>query len=310
MSNFAVNILGCGSAMPTLRHLPSCQVLDFRDNLMMIDCGEGAQLSMRRQRLKFSRLGHIFLSHLHGDHCLGLPGLISTLSLAAKDGGHLTVHTFKEGAELFGSMLDFFCHDMPFDVRFDVINPDLPVDGAVVWETDALTVRAFPLRHKVPCVGYRFDEKPKLRHIKGDMVSFHQIPRSWMDRLRRGEDYVAPDGRVLPNFMLTTDADPAMSYAYCSDTMYSQSVARSVEGVDTLYHEATYADDLADMAVARGHSTARQAAEIARQAGVNRLVLGHYSKRYPDEDVLLAQARSVFPNTIAAREGMKIELLK
>lgn len=309
MSKFSVNILGCGSAMPTLRHVPSCQVIDFRDNLMMVDCGEGAQLAMRRQRLKFVRLGHIFLSHLHGDHCLGLPGLVATLSLVAKDGGQLVVHTFKEGAEMFKSMIDFFCHDMPFDVKFDIVSPDLPVVGDVIWETDSLIVKAFPLYHRMPCMGFRFDEKPKLRHINNEMTTFHQVPRAAYGALRLGADYTTPDGRVLPNAMLTTVADPSVSYAYCSDTMFDRRVVSAVEGVTVLYHESTYTDDLIALARLRGHSTARQAAIIARDAGVGQLVLGHYSKRYVDETPLLQEAKTIFSNTVLAHEGMKIDLL-
>ena len=173
MAQFQINYLGCGSATPTLRHLPSCQVIDFRNNLMMVDCGEGAQLSMRKARLKYSRLSHIFLSHLHGDHCLGLPGLLSTMALTGKEGGTVTIHTFREGAEEFERIMRFFCRETPFDIRYNIISP-----GAddVIWESDTLQVRAFPLIHRVPTTGFIFREKPKLRHIIGDAVAFHQVP--------------------------------------------------------------------------------------------------------------------------------------
>lgn len=305
MSQFKVNYLGCGSATPTMRHLPSCQVVDFRNNLLMVDCGEGAQLSMRRQRLKFGRLRHIFLSHLHGDHCLGLPGLISTLALTGKEGGELTVHTFAEGAELFKRILDFFCRERPFTVDFNIITPG---ETQVLLDTHSLTVTAFPLYHRVPCSGFIFAEKPKLRHLRPDMLAFHEVPvRAYAD-IKAGADFVRPDGRVLPNAMLTTDPEPAVSYAYASDTMMNHAVARSVEGVDTLYHEATYTEALRDMARQRGHSTAAQAAMIAREAGVKRLVLGHFSKRYENELGHFEEARAIFPNTILANEGLCLDI--
>lgn len=306
MAQFQINYLGCGSATPTLRHLPSCQVIDFRNNLMMVDCGEGAQLSMRRARLKYSRLSHIFLSHLHGDHCLGLPGLLSTLALTGKEGGTITIHTFKEGAVIFRRMMDFFCRETPFEIRYNIIAPGT---DDVIWESDALEVRAFPLIHRVPSTGFIFREKPKLRHIIGDAVAFHQVPVREMQSIKAGADFVKPDGTVIANERLTRPADPSVSYAYCSDTVFSEAVARAVEGVDVLYHEATYLDAEREKAHMRFHSTAAEAARVAQLAGVKRLVLGHFSKQYADEEGHLAEARAIFPDTVAAYEGMRIDLL-
>lgn len=304
MSDFTLNILGCGSATPSLRHLPACQVIDYRGNLMMVDCGEGAQLSMRRMGLKFSRLGHIFISHLHGDHCLGLPGLLSTLSLQQK-GGAVTVHTFAEGAELFSRMMDFFCRDRTFNLRFNILDPK---KRQTALETNSLTVESFPLRHRVPCVGFLFREKPKPRHLRGDMAKFYNIPVSQLQAIKEGADFVTPDGRVVPNAHLTTAADPSVSYAYCSDTVFNPSLADVVRGVDLLYHEATYADDFAQKARERFHSTASEAARIASSAEVRRLLLGHFSKAYNNESRHLAEARAIFPPTDAANEGLRLSL--
>lgn len=304
MSDFKVHILGCGSAKPVARHQPACQVVDYRNRLMMIDCGEGAQRAMSRMHLKFSRLTDVFVSHLHGDHLLGLPGLLSTLSLHEK-GGTVTVHIFEQGACLLRHIMDVVSHDSSFNLEFDIIRPD---ETRVLLDDHALTVTAFPLYHRVPCVGFRFDEKPKLRHLRGDMAKFLQIPVRQLADIKAGADFVRADGTVIPNDRLTTAADPSGSYAYASDTMYDARVAQSVAGVDTLYHEATYAGDLAAKAEERGHSTARQAAEIARMAGVRRLVLGHYSARYNDMEQHLADARAIFPDTIAADEGMTIDI--
>lgn len=305
MAKFEVHILGCGSATPSLRHLPACQVIDFRDRLLMIDCGEGAQLSLRRQRLKFSRLTDIFISHLHGDHFLGLPGLLSTLALH-QEGGTITVHISEEGARLLRSIMNVLCRETSFDLRFNIIDYS---KGGIVLDDKSLTVNAFPLSHRVPCCGFLFQEKPKPRHIKGDMVKFHNIPHYRMTDLQAGADYVTPEGVVLPNAMLTTDADPSVSYAYCSDTAYEENIVKYIYGVDVLYHEATYGDDAAHKAAPRGHSTARQAAEIALKAHAGKLVLGHFSKMYTDETPLVEQARTIFPNTIAASEGMVIKIL-
>ena len=304
MSDFTLNILGCGSATPSLRHLPACQVIDYRGNLMMVDCGEGAQLSMRRMGLKFSRLGHIFISHLHGDHCLGLPGLLSTLSLQQK-GGAVTVHTFAEGAELFSRMMEFFCRDRTFDLRFNILDPK---KRQTALETNSFTMESFPLRHRVPCVGFLFREKPKPRHLRGEMAKFYDIPVSQLQSIKAGADFITPDGRVVPNSHLTTAADPAVSYAYCSDTVFNPAIADIVHGVDLLYHEATYADDCAQKARERFHSTASEAARIASAAEASRLLLGHFSKAYNNESRHLAEARAIFPATDAADEGMRLQL--
>ena len=303
MTRLELNILGCGSATMTPRHQPSCQVLNVRDNLMMIDCGEGAQLAVRRMKLKLMRLNHIFISHLHGDHCFGLPGLVSTMALLNRTGS-LTIHTFEDGAKLFGQMLDYFCRERPFEVRFNIID----THKRVIWEDDAMTVTTFPLVHRVPAVGFLFKEKPKLRHIIGEKVKELGVPHYAMNALRQGEDWVSPDGIVVTNDQLTTAADDAISYAYCSDTKFSKRVIKYVEGVDWLYHEATYDDSLRVKAHKRYHSTALEAATVAREAGVKQLILGHFSKRYLDETPLLQEARAIFPNTRLANEGMVIDL--
>lgn len=287
----------------TPRHQPSCQVLNVRDNLMMIDCGEGAQLAVRCMKLKLMRLNHIFISHLHGDHCFGLPGLVSTMALLNRSNS-LTIHTFKDGAELLGQMLDYFCRERPFEVRFNIID----THKRVIWEDDAMTVTTFPLVHRVPAVGFLFREKPKLRHIIGEEVQRHRVPHYAMNALRQGQDWVNPEGIIIPNDQLTTAADPAISYAYCSDTKFSRRVIKHVEGVDWLYHEATYDDSLRVKAHKRYHSTALEAATVAREAGVKQLILGHFSKRYLDDTVLLDEARTVFPATRLANEGLVIDL--
>lgn len=306
MAQFDLTILGCGSATPSLLHMPACQAIEHRGKLMLIDCGEGAQLSLRRYHIKFTRLTDIFISHLHGDHFLGLPGLLSTLSLHDK-GGRVRVHIFREGAELLEHTLKLVAHELPYEIEYCIMDPNL--DSQVVFEDKGLLVTAFRLYHTLPCVGFRFDEKPKPRHLDGEMARFLNIPVKELAAIKDGADFIKPDGTVIPNSRLTRPADPSGSYAYCSDTTFHPSVAEAVRGVKTLYHEATYTGaEMTEKAHQRGHSTAAEAAQIAKMAGAERLILGHYSKRYNDVTLHLEEARAIFPNTIAAQEGMHIEL--
>lgn len=299
MSTFKIHTLGCGSAKPTLRHQPSSTVVDHRDSLYMIDCGEGAQLAFQRQRLRFSRLRHIFLTHLHGDHVLGLPGLVSTLGLGGT-GGKLTIHTFNDGKKILQKIFNFFAGDLPYQVEFNVIEPT----EAVILETASLTVRTVPLEHRVPTVGFIFEEKPKLRHIRRDMIDFHQVPTSQIRLIKEGADFVRPDGRIIPNEILTSPASPSLSYAHISDTAYIPDLAEKIGPVDLLFHETTYTEEHHAEAATRGHSTARQAAIVAREAGAKALLTGHYSSRYNDDTVFLKEAQEIFPNVILNREGL------
>ncbi len=306
MSYFNVTILGCGSATPTLRHMPSSQAIRYRNRLMLVDCGEGTQLQLRRYGLSFAKVTDIFVSHLHGDHFLGLPGLLSTMALHEVEGS-VTVHTFAEGAELLRRLMNVFCKERTFKLEYDIIDPTAP---GVVLEDNNMVVTAFPLYHRVPCVGFRFDEKPKRLHIDGEAVKFYGVPHYLMNGLREGADFVREDGTVVPNARLTRAADPSKSYAYCSDTAFDARVAEAVRGVDVLYHEATYGDDRAQHAAPRGHSTAREAGRIAALAGAGELVLGHYSKTVQDESILAAEAASEFSGpVIAANEGLVIDLI-
>lgn len=307
MDRLKLNILGCGSATPSLRHLPSCQVVKDDRKLFMFDCGEGAQLQMMRMHLKMNYLNDIFISHLHGDHFLGLPGLLSTMALHEK--GHaVTIHTFERGAELIRSMLDFIIGDTPFDLRFNIIDPG---KRQLLFENKRLTITSFPLFHRTPAVGFLLAEKPKGRYINGEMVRFHQVPYYQMESLRSGADFIKEDGTVIPNSVLTMDPPPSASYAYCTDTMFDRRVVASVRGVETIFHDCTYGDAEAHLAGPRGHSTARQAGELARRAGAKRLILGHFSKRYgeAEERELARQAAEEFSGEIViANEGMELAL--
>ena len=305
MSTFSIHTLGCGSAKPTVRHQPSSTVVNHRDTLYMVDCGEGAQRAFQLARLKFSRLRHIFLTHLHGDHVLGLPGLLSTLALGST-GGKITVHTFADGEKILRQILDFFAKDLSFDLEFNIIKPE----DAVILETSSLTVRTVKLHHRVPAVGYIFEEKPKLRHIRREMIDYHGVPVAKIRDIKEGADFVKPDGTVIPNAMLTSEADRSLSYAHISDTIYMPELAQKIGPVDLLFHETTYLDENEAEAKARFHSTARQAAMTARDSGARVLLTGHYSSRYKDETRFVTEASEVFPRVLLNREGLVTDICR
>lgn len=304
MEKFEVNILGCGSALPTTRHFASSHVLNIREKLFMIDCGEGTQLQLRRSNLKFSRLNHIFISHLHGDHCFGLMGLLSTFDLLGRTAA-MHIHAHPDLESILKMELDYFCKKMDYEVVFHPINPEIT---ETIYEDRSVSVTTIPLRHRVPTCGFLFSEKKTPDHIKRDMIDFYEIPLCDINRIKNGEDYVMPDGTVIPNQRLTTPSDTPRKYAYCSDTLYLRKVIEQIKGVDLLYHEATFADCDLSKAEKTFHSTALQAATIAKDAEVKQLVIGHFSARYEDESVLLREAQSVFPNTILAVENLRIVL--
>ena len=304
MEKFEVNILGCGSALPTTRHFSSSQVVNIREKLFMIDCGEGAQLQFRRSKLKFSRLNHIFISHLHGDHCFGLLGLISTLGLLGRT-ATLHIYAHPDLEKLLAPHLDFFCNGMTYEVEFHSIDPS---KAEVIYEDRSVTISTIPLKHRIPSCGFLFQEKKTPNHIIREMVDFYKVPVFELNRIKNGEDYVTPDGTVVPNHRLTTPSDAPRSYAYCSDTICLPKIVDQIKGVDLLFHEATFLQADAARAKETFHTTVQQAAEIAQSAMAKQLVIGHFSARYEDEEILLKEAQQVFPNTVLGKENLKITL--
>lgn len=306
MERFDINILGCGSALPTSRHNLSSQVINLRDKLYMIDCGEGTQLQFRRMKLNFNRLNHIFLSHLHGDHCFGIPGFISTLGLLGRT-SDLHIHAQPDAEKIFKPFMDYFTHELPYQVFFHSFNP-----GAYerIHEDRSLEVYTIPLKHRVATAGFLFIEKEKSRHIVRDVCNFYAVPVHKLNEIKAGADFITEAGELIPNERLTRPAEVPRKYAYCSDTAYSEKVIPFIEGVDLLYHEATFTEHDLARAKETYHSSARQAALIAQKAGVKQLLLGHFSARYPDESILLKEACEVFPQTMLAREGMSLDLMQ
>lgn len=304
MEKFELHILGCGSALPTTRHFPTSQIVNVRDKLFMIDCGEGAQLQFRKSHLKFSRLNHIFISHLHGDHCFGLLGLISTLNLLGRT-AELHIHSPKGLETLLTPMLDFFNRQMTYKVLFHEFDTKEPT---LIYEDRSLTVTTMPLRHRMPCCGFLFAEKQRPNHIIREMVDFYQVPVYELNRIKNGADYVTPEGKTVSNSLLTRPSAPSRSYAYCSDTICLPSIVEQIKGVDLLFHEATFANEDAPRAKETFHTTAAQAAEIARRAEVKKLLIGHFSARYEDENVLLQEASAIFPDTQLAKETLCVSV--
>lgn len=300
MEPFKVHILGCGSALPTLKHNATSQVVEIREKLFMVDCGEGTQMQLRRSRIRFTKISAVFISHLHGDHCFGLIGMISTFGMLGRTAS-LHVYAPEALGLMLQSQLDLFCQGLEFEVVFHAVDPKV---NKVVYEDRSLTVETIPLNHRTPCCGYLFREKSTLPHIRRDMIDFYHIPVSQINNIKAGADWITPEGTVVPNARLVTPADAPRSYAFCSDTRYMPHLHELLAGVTTLYHESTYADDMADRARKYYHSTASQAARVARDAHVGKLILGHYSARYDSESAILADARKVFPNSFLSNEGL------
>ncbi|MDD2995310.1 MAG: ribonuclease Z [Paludibacter sp.] len=299
-----LTILGCGSALPTRQHFPSSQIVEMRDKQYMIDCGEGTQIRMRQMGLKVARLGHIFISHLHGDHVFGLIGLISSFGMLNRT-ADLHIHAASDLEKILQPQLDFFCEELPFKVIFHHINPRA---HELIHEDRSVEVYSIPLKHRVPSCGFLFREKARDRHIRRDMIDFYGIPTWRIPKIKQGENFETAEGEIIPNEKLTTMPEKPKSYAYCSDTAYSEKIIPIIEGVDCLYHEATFMQNEAVRAKSTMHSTAAQAATIAQKANVGKLIIGHYSARYNHKNGLLNEARAVFEKTIAAEDMSVYEI--
>lgn len=304
MEVFEVNILGCGSAKPTTRHQPSAQIVNIRSKYFMIDCGEGAQTQMQIMGLSMARIGHIFISHNHGDHVFGLPGLISTMSLLGRT-AELHIHGPQQLKTFIDCILQNYGDGLTYDVIFH------PIDTRVhttIYHDRSITVESIPLKHRIPCCGFFIREKDGLPHIRREMIDAFNIPISQINNIKAGAGWTTEDGTIIPHERLTTPGQKGRTYAYCSDTMYKPDIIDIIKGATLLYHEATYPEERLQRASQTCHSTASQAAMIARAAEVKQLCIGHYSARIQDETVLLAEAKQVFTQTILAKEGLTIKL--
>ena len=290
--------------MPTRKNFPSSQLLEIRDKQFLIDCGEGTQIRMCQLGVKANRLGHIFISHLHGDHCFGLMGLISTFGMLNRT-SELHIHAQADLERIMKPQLDYFCTDLSFPVIFHTINPR---KHELIYEDRAVRVFSIPLKHRVPCCGFLFEEKPRDRHIIRDMIDFYNIPTWRIPKIKQGEDFVTLEGEIIANSLLTIPSDLPKRFAYCSDTAYSEKIIPIIQGVDCLYHEATFMEEELIRSKQTEHSTARQAGEIALKANVKKLIIGHYSARYNNQVELLNEAKAVFENTVLGEDMTVYEI--
>ena len=302
MEKFEVTVLGCGSALPTVKHNGSGMVVNIREKYFLVDCAEGTQVELRRNHIHLNRLFNVFITHLHGDHCFGLMGLISTLGLLGRT-APLHVYGPQDIETLFQPLIDYHCNGMTYEVVFHPIDTH---QNVCIYEDKSLQVFSIPLKHRIRCCGYYFKEKELSRHILKEAIEKYDIPISQINNVKAGLDYVMPNGQIIKNEVLTTPPSPARSFAYCSDTVSRPEIAEMMKGVDLLYHEATFAESEKLLCSKVYHSTAKQAAEIARLAGAKQLMLGHYSSRYNDETILQKEAAEVFENTILAKEGLVV----
>lgn len=268
-----LTILGYNSAIPTVKSSPTAQFLEMDERCFLIDCGEGTQVQLRKAKAKFSKINHIFISHLHGDHCFGLPGLIASFRLLGRD---QELHVY--GPKGIKKMLETIFEITETHRGFQIVYHELEGDQSQkVYEDDKLEVWTIPLDHRIYCNGYLFREKPKDRRLNmAEISKYPEIEICDYHNLKRGKDFVLSDGYVLKNEVLTTDPEPPVSYAFCSDTRFKEDIIPIIENVDVLYHESTFLHDLKEMADYTGHTTAKEAAIIAQRAGVKKLILGHF----------------------------------
>ena len=301
---FTLHILGWGSAMPRFGVNPTAQALEVGGQVFLIDCGEGVQGALRKSRIKFTSVRHIFISHLHGDHYFGLIGLISTFHLLGRT-EPLTVYSPRGLSPICRLQLQAASTNLKFDLNFVEINTDEPL---VVFQDKKVSVTAFPLKHRVETYGYLFREAERERRLNPRAANAYQIPICDYHNLKKGKDYLLPDGTLIPNEKLTFDPPPARSYAFCSDTVYSPALAKWVAGVDLLYHESTFLETEREVAEKTLHSTARQAALVARDSGAKKLLLGHFSARYEENEAFGREAREVFEPVFVAGEVTRMDI--
>lgn len=297
-------ILGCGSATPTTTSNPTSQLVSLGGELILLDCGEGTQVQLRRYKAKFSRISRIFITHLHGDHYFGLVGLLSSFHLLDRS-TPLHVYGPPPLEEIVRLQLQYSHTSLKFEVLFTPTQAGTP---QVLVDTPKLQVSSFPLDHSIAATGFKLVQKPGARHLNAKLCDKLEIPGPERKLIKFGGDYVHPTGKTYRHEELTLPADPGWSYAFATDTAFSERVIEHVQGVDVLYHESTFAEAESQLAAKTKHSTAMQAAQVAQKAGVGKLLLGHYSVRYANLELLLEEAQTVFENTQLCREGLTFAL--
>lgn len=304
MSKFSVLILGSACATPTLNRNPSAQLLNVNHQYFLIDCGEGTQLQLRKHNINFNRIHYIFISHLHGDHYLGLPGLIQTMHLLGRE-KELTIF----GPKGLQEIMDVHFKHSKSTLKYPLIIRETNANnGEQIFENANIIVRSFPLKHKIPCTGFVFKQPPHPRRINPKAIEKYNIPKYAINRLKIGADFTDEHGKTIENSLLTHDSLPSFSYAYCSDTAFFEEILPEINKVTLLYHEATFIEKDKKLAHKTLHSTANDAGTIAKKANANSLIIGHFSNRYHDLSVLLEEAQQIFKNTHLALEGNEFKI--
>jgi len=301
---FEVTVLGCSSATPAFGRYPTSQLVHIAGRYFLVDCGEATQMQLRRFSIKFQRINHIFISHLHGDHFLGLSGFLSSLHLLGRTE---PLHLYGEAG--LNDILKVTNEQSRTVLQFPVIFHPLDFsESKVIFQDEKLTVSTLIMKHSVPCCGFLFTEKPRPQKLIKEEIEKYNVPIAMMEGLKQGEDLILPDGKIVPNSELALPPLPPRKYAYCSDTIYDEGIIPQISKCDLLYHEATFMEDMRDRAKQTMHSTAKDAANIAKKAEAAKLIIGHFSARYKDLEPLLTEAKEVFENTQLAIEGKKVSL--
>jgi len=295
---FAVTILGNNSAVPAFDRHPTSQVVTFDGTNYLVDCGEGTQIQLINYKIRRSKISHIFISHLHGDHYFGLIGLINSLSLLSHQ---QELHVFGPAPlkEIIGLQLNVADTKLCYPLHIHHIT-----EPGILLDTEKLSVKCFRTNHRIECYGFSFHEKKQSRKLNPEKAKEHEVPQSYYERLKNGEDYTRKDGTVVKNEMVTEPAEPGKQYAFCADTKYDELLIPHIQGFDMIYHETTYLDNLRDRAESRFHATSKQAAMIAKKAGVKKLLIGHFSSKYDTLEEFELEAREIFANTELALEGV------
>ena len=297
-----VTILGNNSAVPAFNRHPTSQVISHDGANYLVDCGEGTQIQMIKYKVRRGKISHIFISHLHGDHYFGLVGLINTFGLLSHK-QELHVYGPPPLQQIIQMQLAVSENTLPYPLHFHTLS-----GNAVLVDNERITIKCFKTTHRIQCYGFSFEEKEGKRKLLIDKVRKHKIPQTFYSSLQQGLDYITPRGEVVKNDDVTTSAARGKRYAFCADTRYDESIIEHIYGFDAIYHEATYLDSMREKAHARFHSTTVEAATIARKAMVNKLLIGHFSSKYATLEAFQQEARTVFPNTELAMEGVTYEI--
>ncbi len=301
---FELTILGSSGAMPFKDRFPTAQVLNVHEQLFLLDCAEGTQMRMSRFRIKRGKIHHIFITHLHGDHIFGLPGLLTSLAMNLRTE---PLHIYSPPG--LKNMIDGLFPDgekgPPFPLHYHELDTS---QSQKIFENKALTVYTIPLSHGIDCNGYLFREKEMPRKMRKEKIEEYNIPYQDIPKIKEGEDWKDANGHIIPNHELTEKAPSPRSFAFCTDTSYNEEIIPLIKGVDLLYHEATFLHEDLDKAVKTNHSTVTQAAQIASKAHVGKLIMGHYSARYETLDRHLEEAKAVFPNSYLGYDGAQFEI--